>query len=159
MKTEKISAIAVIKLLTVLPIILFLLFVCFSCSEYAPVDNGEGINPQTATLSEDNEIPYVTVEELPEFPGGDKALLKFIVENTTYPDAAKQNNTQGRVLVKFCVSSKGKVNQLSILQGVSEDLDNEAMRVVASLPQFKPGRQGGKAVAVWYMVPITFALQ
>jgi protein TonB len=103
--------------------------------------------------------PFVVVEEMPMFPGGDAELLKYIAEHTQYPDVAKENNIQGRVIVRFCVTSKGAVNQVSVLKGVDPELDAEAVRVVNSLPAFKPGKQGGKPVPVWYMVPITFTLK
>ncbi|MFH0843117.1 MAG: energy transducer TonB [Bacteroidota bacterium] len=103
--------------------------------------------------------PFVVVEEMPMFPGGDPALLAYIAEHTQYPEVAKENNIQGRVIVRFCVTSKGGVNQVSVLKGVDPELDAEAIRVVQSLPPFKPGKQGGKPVPVWYMVPITFTLK
>ena len=103
--------------------------------------------------------PFVVVEEMPMFPGGDAALLTYIAEHTQYPEVAKENNIQGRVIVRFCVTSKGGVNQVSVLKGVDPELDAEAIRVVQSLPPFKPGKQGGKPVPVWYMVPITFTLK
>jgi protein TonB len=109
--------------------------------------------------AEPEEIPFVVVEEMPMFPGGDAELLKFIAEHTNYPDVAKENNIQGRVIVRFCVTAKGGVSQVSILKGVDPELDAEAMRVVQTLPPFKPGKQGGKPVPVWYMVPITFTLK
>jgi len=106
----------------------------------------------------DEDIPYVVVEEMPMFQGGDSALLAYIAKNTRYPESAKANNIQGRVIVRFCVTKGGGVDRVSILKGVSPDLDLEALRVVETLPEFKPGKQGGKPVSVWYMVPITFAL-
>jgi protein TonB len=109
--------------------------------------------------AEAEEVPFVVVEEMPLFPGGDAALLKFIGEHTTYPDIAKENNIQGRVIVRFCVTAKGGVSQVSILKGVDPELDAESIRVVNTLPAFKPGKQGGKPVPVWYMVPITFTLK
>lgn len=103
--------------------------------------------------------PFVVVEEMPQFPGGDAALLKYIGENTLYPSTAKEQNIQGRVIVRFCITAGGKVDQISVLKGVSPDLDTEAMRVVSSLPDFNPGKQDGMPVPVWYMVPITFTLK
>ena len=111
------------------------------------------------SIEESDEAPYVVVEEMPMFPGGDAALLKYIAENTHYPEVAKENNIQGRVIIRFCVTAKGGVSQISVLKGVAPELDAEAIRVVKTLPAFKPGRQGGKAVPVWYMVPITFTLK
>lgn len=109
--------------------------------------------------NEAEEVPFVVVEEMPMFPGGDAALLKYIAENTVYPEVAKENNIQGRVIVRFCVTAKGGVSQVSVLKGVDPELDKEAIRVVNTLPPFKPGKQGGKPVPVWYMVPITFTLK
>ena len=103
--------------------------------------------------------PFVVVEEMPMYPGGDAELLKYIAEHTNYPEVAKENNIQGRVIIRFCVTSKGAVNQVTILKGVDPELDAEAIRVVSALPPFKPGKQGGKPVPVWYMVPITFTLK
>ncbi len=103
--------------------------------------------------------PFVVVEEMPMFPGGDAALLQYISEHTQYPEVAKENNIQGKVIVRFCVTSKGGVDKVSILKGVDPELDKEAIRVVQTLPPFKPGKQGGKPVPVWYMVPINFTLK
>ncbi len=109
--------------------------------------------------AEPEEVPFVVVEEMPSFPGGDAALLKYIADHTNYPEVAKENNIQGRVIVRFCVTAKGGVSQVSVLKGVDPELDKEAIRVVQTLPKFKPGKQGGKPVPVWYMVPITFTLK
>jgi len=109
--------------------------------------------------AEPEEVPFVVVEEMPMYPGGDTELLKYIGEHTNYPEVAKENNIQGRVIVRFCVTAKGGVSQVSILKGVDPELDAEAIRVVNTLPAFKPGKQGGKPVPVWYMVPITFTLK
>jgi protein TonB len=109
--------------------------------------------------AEVEEVPFVVVEEMPMYPGGDTELLKYIAEHTQYPEVAKENNIQGRVIVRFCVTAKGGVSQVSVLKGVDPELDKEAMRVVTTLPAFKPGKQGGKPVPVWYMVPITFTLK
>jgi protein TonB len=103
--------------------------------------------------------PFIVVEEMPMFPGGEVELLKYIADHTQYPEVAKENNIQGKVIVRFCVTSKGLVNQATILKGVDDALNAEALRVVNSLPPFKPGKQGGKPVPVWYMVPINFTLK
>jgi protein TonB len=102
---------------------------------------------------------FVVVEEMPMFPGGDAALLKYLRENANYPEIAKENNIQGRVIVNFCVTPTGGVSKISILKSVDPELDAEAMRVVSTLPKFKPGKQGGKPVPVWYQAFINFKLQ
>jgi protein TonB len=103
--------------------------------------------------------PYVVVEQMPEYPGGDKELLNFIAVNTIYPGEAKEKGIQGRVIVRFIVNTEGNTEGISVLKGVDPLLDAEAIRVVSLLSGFKPGTQGGKPVPVWYMVPINFGLR
>jgi protein TonB len=121
----------------------------------------EYVEPMKEEVQEEETEPepFVVVEESPMFPGGELALLQYIKEHTNYPEVAKENNIQGKVTVRFCVTSKGAINQVSVLKGVDPELDEEAMRVVSTLPAFKPGKQGGKPVPVWYMVPIIFSLK
>jgi protein TonB len=95
---------------------------------------------------------------MPEPQGGEEGMYKFIAENTRYPVMAHENNIQGKVFVRFCVTAKGTVEQVSILKGVDPDLDAEAMRVVKIFPPFRPGKQDGKPVPVWFIVPITFQI-
>ncbi|MCX6262511.1 MAG: TonB family protein [Bacteroidia bacterium] len=104
------------------------------------------------------EPPFVVVEEMPMYPGGEGELLKFIAENTKYPEAAKADTIQGKVIVRFIVNTEGNTEGITVLKGVHPLLDAEAVRVVKLLSGFKPGMQGGKAVNVWYMVPINFTL-
>jgi protein TonB len=122
------------------------------------VENVQQVTEEVQEAEKEPE-PFVVVEEMPTFPGGDAALLKYIGEHTQYPEVAKENNIQGRVIIRFCVTAKGGVSQVSVLKGVDPELDKEAIRVVNTLPPFKPGKQGGKPVPVWYMVPITFTLK
>jgi TonB family protein len=110
-------------------------------------------------MNESDPEPFVVVEEMPMFPGGEHALQQYIADHTEYPEIAKENNIKGKVIVRFCVTSEGGVSQISVLKGVDPELDKEAIRVVNTLPTFKPGKQGGKPVPVWYMVPIEFALK
>jgi protein TonB len=109
--------------------------------------------------AEPEQQPFIVVEEMPEYPGGNVELQKWLMEHTQYPEIAKENNIQGKVIVRFCVTPKGGVSQVSVLKGVDPELDKEAMRVVTTLPPFKPGKQGGKPVPVWFMVPIAFTLK
>jgi periplasmic protein TonB len=101
---------------------------------------------------------FVKVEDMPEFPGGEKALLKTIMSGVVYPESAKEINLQGKVYVSFVVNQFGKVEQVKIARGVDPILDNEAMRVIKNLPDWKPGKQRGKPVKVAFTVPINFAL-
>ncbi len=124
-----------------------------------PPPAGDVNNKAADEKTAEDEVPFVVVEEMPMFPGGDAELLKYIGSHTQYPEQSKINNIQGRVIVRFCVTALGGVSQASILKGVDPELDTEALRVVNTLPAFKPGKQGGKPVPVWYMVPITFTLK
>jgi len=145
-----------LKLLLVLPLFLFTVLALNSCSASKKAGRLKTEIAPPPIVRDDE--PFVVVEEMPLFQGGDSMLLAYIGKNTKYPEAAKLNNIQGRVIVRFCVTKEGGVNRISVLRGVSSELDTEAIRVVSTLPTFKPGKQGGKPVDVWYMVPITYAL-
>ena len=103
--------------------------------------------------------PVLIVEEMPAFPGGEIALLKFVSENIDYPFEARNNNIQGRVILKFVVNTDGSADRIEVLRGIDPSLDNEAMRVVRILPKFKPGKQGGVPVPVWFTLPVLFKLE
>jgi TonB family protein len=103
-------------------------------------------------------IDFTIVEEKPEFPGGDQALLSFIGNNCRYPEAAMKQHIQGKVFVKFVISKDGKVVRPEVVKGVHPLLDEEAVRVIKSLPDWTPGKQKGKNVAVHFIVPINFKL-
>ena len=102
---------------------------------------------------------FYSVEQMPQFPGGEAALMKYLQENVKYPPKAAKDSIQGRVVVRFVVDSLGYVGDVKVLRSVSADLDAEAVRVVKTLPRFAPGRMFGKAVNVWYTLPVTFKLQ
>jgi len=116
---------------------------------------------EVEVVEEEPEEPQVffIVEDMPEFPGGELALRKYIAENVRYPEMAKENDIQGTVYVRFVVDEQGKVTNVEVMRGVDPLLDKEAIRVVQSLPKWKPGKQRGKAVKVSHSVPIKFALQ
>jgi len=97
---------------------------------------------------EDDEEFFMVVENMPEFPGGDLGLMKYIQKNVKYPAIAKEYNITGKVYVSFIVDKKGSVTNVKIVRGVDKNLDAEAMRVVKSLPKFTPGKQRGKTVRV-----------
>ncbi|MDR1859587.1 MAG: energy transducer TonB [Bacteroidales bacterium] len=107
---------------------------------------------------EDNEI-FQIVEEMPEFPGGQAALIKWLGSNTKYPVIAQENGVQGTVYVQFVVEKDGSVTNATVLRGPDPSLEKEAVRVVSSMPKWKPGKQRNKAVRVTYQVPVKFILQ
>ena len=101
---------------------------------------------------------FKSVEQMPLFLGGDAALMKYIESHLNYPPMAAQNKIQGKVVVQFVVDKTGKVGEVKVVRSVDKDLDEEAVRIVKSFPKFIPGRQNGRAVSVWYTLPVTFKL-
>ena len=103
---------------------------------------------------------FTIVEEMPEFPGGgESALLKYLSGNIKYPPLARENNIQGTVYVTFEIDKSGKVKDVKILRGIGGGCDEEALRVVSRMPQWKPGKQRGKPVRVQYNLPVRFTLK
>lgn len=108
---------------------------------------------------EEEQVIHIRVEKMPEFPGGQDALNRYLVRNIKYPLLAQENGIQGRVVCQFVVNSDGSIVDISVVRGVEESLDKEAIRVIQSMPKWTPGRQGGKSVRVKYTLPIRFKLQ
>ena len=102
---------------------------------------------------------FQVVEEMPEFPGGMAECMKFLSKNIKYPTISQENGVQGRVIVQFVVNRDGSIVDPVVVRGVDPYLDKEALRVIASMPKWKPGKQRGKEVRVKYTVPVTFRLQ
>ncbi len=102
---------------------------------------------------------FDSVEQMPQFPGGEGELLKWIGSHIKYPTMAMENNIQGRVVVRFVVTQDGSVGEVKVVRSKDPDLDREAVRVVKSLPKFIPGKMNGHAVNVWYTLPVNFKLQ
>ena len=117
-------------------------------------------NPKTETapVSGDNKV-YETVEQMPEYPGGVVEMTKFLQRNIQYPANAAKNEVEGRVILQFVVEKNGQIGEVKVVRSVDPELDAEAMRVVKSMPNFIPGRQDGKPVAVLYTIPISFKFQ
>ena len=107
---------------------------------------------------EDNRV-FEVVEQQPQFPGGQEALMKYLSEHIKYPPMAAENNIQGRVVVQFVVTKTGSIGEVKVVRGKDPDLDKEAVRVVKSLPKFIPGKMNGHPVNVWFTLPVNFRLQ
>ena len=103
--------------------------------------------------------PFDVVEQMPQFPGGPAALMEFLSKNVKYPQEAYKNGIQGRVIVTFVINKDGSISDAKVVKSVAPQLDEEALRVVHSMPNWIPGRQNGEPVNVKYTVPITFKLQ
>lgn len=111
--------------------------------EYGNVDTGE------------TEI-FMVVEDMPSFPGGN--VQKWIAKNVKYPVLAMENGIQGKVFIQFVIEKDGSITDVKVVRGVDSSLDKEAVRVVSSMPKWKPGKQRGKPVRVSYTLPINFQL-
>ena len=109
-------------------------------------------------IEEDDDEFFMVVENMPILPGGDLGLMKYIQKHVKYPAIAKEYNITGKVYVSFIVDKSGSVTNVKIVRGVDKNLDAEAVRVVKSLPKYKPGKQRGKAVRVMFTIPINFTL-
>lgn len=120
--------------------------------EFTPVETTEEV------VEKEEEI-FVFVEEQPSFPGGDEELYKFLAENIQYPALARENNVEGKVFVQFVVEKNGSITQVKLVKDIGSGCGQEAMRVVKSMPKWKPGKQRGTAVRSQFTLPIRFKLR
>jgi len=107
----------------------------------------------------EENVVFQVVENMPDFPGGRKALMEYLAENIKYPSIAAENNIQGRVVCQFTVWKDGTIKDIVVARGIDPSLDREAIRVVQSMPKWTPGKQRGKAVNCRFTLPILFRLQ
>lgn len=122
-----------------------------------------GTTPKEYITVEDNngkkgEEIFSAVEEIPQFPGGEAALMEYIKNNIQYPQSAIDNGVQGRVVVQFAIKKDGSIGDVKVVRSIDRDLDKEAVRIVKTLPKFTPGKMNGMPVNVWYTLPVTFKL-
>jgi len=151
-----------LKLLLFIP----MLFVCI-CSANAQTPVYKSVPVSTDSMRKakpdldkpDKNGIYQVIEKMPQFPGGEKALLDFISHNLKYPIDAQEKGIQGRIIVRFVVTKMGKVENVEIVRGLHPSLDKEGVRVVSSLPDWIPGEQKGEKVSVYYVLPITYRLE
>lgn len=109
---------------------------------------------------EDENVVFMVVEKMPEFPGGQQELFKYLSKNVKYPVIAQENGIQGRAVCQFTVNKDGSIVDVEVVRSSGDkSLDNEAVRVIKSMPKWKPGQQRGKPVRVKYTVPVNFRLQ
>jgi len=157
--------------LLALPLVCFMLFVN-GCKK-APKNLNETVNvtlkdtiqtqksqSEVADVSPVNEEIFTHVEQMPQFPGGEKALMEFLSKNIKYPEIAQQKGIQGTVVLRFVVDKTGKItNNVTKLRSLDPSCDEEAIRVIKLMPKWKPGKQKGEAVPVYYTLPVRFRLQ
>ena len=136
--------------------VLLCLALCVSAQEVVSQDSVANVSQQEST--QDNLV-FVVVESMPEFPGGQQMMMKFIAENIKYPAEAHQRGLEGRAICQFTVEKDGRVTDGCIVRSTGHKLlDEEALRVISTMPAWKPGMQRGKPVRVKYTVPINFRL-
>ncbi len=146
-------------------IAVFLVFACNSMENQnnVPIENQSILEESSSKLSiynsgQETDSVYLQVETMPEFKGGHEQMIKYIIENVKYPEVAKKKGIQGKVYVQFIVDKNGKVCDALVLRGVQELLDQEALRVVNAMPDWKPGMDKGESVKVQFTMPINFKL-
>jgi protein TonB len=130
-------------------LIILSLVLLLSCKK-----NTEDLNDQS--VKEDETFNFV--EQLPEFPGGPAAMTKFINDNMRYPEEAKLHKVAGTVVIQFVVTKEGKITNVTLTRGIGYGCDEEALRVIQSMPDWKPGKYKNKEVPVNFTLPVKFKL-
>jgi TonB family protein len=147
--------------------LVMLVLVALILQSFKPIDSEiKEASPAEPQMLEQNLLQNVSVEdslftvveEMPEYPGGSEAMMKFLIENIKYPEQARKDSIQGRVFVNFIIEVDGKVSNAKVLRGIGGGCDEEAVRVVSLMPAWTPGKQRGKNVRVAFNLPIKFAL-
>lgn len=150
-----------VKLLFTLPLILILVMLTGVVNGGISLKTAKGQtgekNPTTPGLQEDEKI-YTYVDQMPDFPGGEGGLKDFLATNIKYPEAAKNEGIQGKIYIQFVVDKDGSITEVKVAKGLSTELNNEAVRVVNTLPKWKPGKHKGEIVKVRIAIPIMFKL-
>lgn len=154
MNKTRSSSLKLAKYLTILPIFFILIA---ANSSYAG-EKDQSLQEPPPVKKEVTEEIFVVVEEQPEYPGGQEAMMKFLSDSIVYPDEAKAKGIQGRVICNFVVMKDGSIDDVNVVRGVDPLLDAEAVRVLKSMPAWKPGKQRGQAVNVRYTLPLEFRL-
>jgi protein TonB len=113
---------------------------------------------ETQVVEEKAPEIFMYVEQMPEFPGGQVELLKYLQKNLRYPAAARENGIEGKVVLQFVVDESGKISEIQTVRDIGGGCAEEAIRVVRSMPPWKAGKQNGNAVKVYFKLPVTFKL-
>lgn len=140
------------------PIFLLALFCSISSSIALAqkVEKAEIPQGSTQTVPQPVEQVYVIVEQMPEFPGGQDEMMKFLAKTIKYPPQALKDDVEGKVYVSFIIAKTGIVRDVQVVKGIRQDLNDEAIRVISLMPAWRPGKQRARAVNVKYILPITF---
>ena len=143
-------------LLTLLTVSVLVFTGCNTGSQDSEVVSGSNLETEEDPM---DEKIYTVVDEQPEYPGGFQSMYEFLGDNILYPEQAKKANVQGKVFISFVISSTGKIRDVKVLKGLGFGMDEEAKRVVKTMPTWKSGREDGKEVAVRYTLPVVFQLK
>lgn len=141
-----------LKMVSLLRLICVTVFIALNCN---------GVYASECNVAQSDDVPekiYTATERMPQFPGGEAALMKYMRNNIKYPVIAIENGTQGNVIVQFVVKKDGTIGTVKIVRGLSPELNKEAIRLCKSLPKFIPGTMKGEAVNVWYTSVVSFRL-
>ncbi len=111
----------------------------------------------TTTTNTEDEI-FLVVEQQAEFPNGQAALFQWLKDNMQYPETAKQNKVEGKIITRFVIEKNGDLNGATVLRGVDASLDKEALRLLSTMPKWKPGKQRGNDVRSYFTLPVEFKL-
>jgi TonB family protein len=165
MNKKKSSSVGIIKYTLFVPLLVVLLFVnnlqaqdakknAKNLDEIVVVDS----TSDKGQLQESRGEVFTHVEEMPQFPGGDKEIINFLSQNIKYPEDAQKQKIEGMVIVRFVVNKTGEVSDVFIVRSLTPSCDEEAIRAVSAMPKWVPGKQSGKEVDVYYTLPIRFSL-
>ncbi|MFN8242066.1 MAG: energy transducer TonB [Bacteroidales bacterium] len=131
-----------------------------SIKDTAMVEPGQPDNVLLDETEDQSNGPvYMFIGQMPEYAGGEKAFRDFVIKNMNYPSSAVKDKIEGRVVVKFIIRPGGKVTDIRVIRSIRADLDNECLRVMKMLPDWKPGLVNGKEVSVSFSIPVRFMLK
>ncbi len=137
--------------------------VAISVADVVGKDDGTGVDiadlPDNKVIVPEKEQIFTHVEQMPQFPGGDKEMMSFLSRNIKYPVIAQEQGIQGTVVLRFVVGKNGEVSDVTVLRSLDPSCDKEAIRVVKSMPKWVPGKQNGTPVLVYFTLPVRFRLQ
>ena len=165
MSKKSSKAVSLVKMMLIIPaaVAMSIMFTVTFTEEVMAVDRGPDMLTPSSNSAVIMAVPqeepvFTVVEEMPKYPGGQDALIKYMMTNVKYPENARKNGVQGTVFITFVVEKDGKVTQAKVLRGVDEELDKEALRVVQEMPKWNPGKEKGNAVRVQFNLPVAFKL-
>ena len=160
MSKSKTQKVMLLKMVFVLPFALFLTIVFSSIitERVNAQHDASELGSSVINQKPQGEEVFTVVEKMPEYPGGEEERVNFLVKNIKYPEEARKNGISGTVFITFIIEKSGEITNIKVLKGVDEILDNEAIRVISIMPDWKPGMQRGKPVRVQFNMPIQFNL-